>query len=1509
MAHHPVLDRFSPAVRAWFAASFPEPTPPQVQGWPHIAGGAHTLICAPTGSGKTLTAFMASIDRLTTTPAPDAKARTRVLYISPLRALAFDVEKNLRSPLMGIALAAERLGEPFVEPIVAMRTGDTSAKDRQALIRRPPDLLITTPESLYLMLTSSARDTLTNVDTVIIDEIHALAPTKRGAHLALTLERLEEVTAAPPQRIGLSATQRPLEEVAHFLGGHADDGALRPVVIVDAGIRKPLQIDVVVPVEDMGDLGSASAPPQDVRSGPLGSSSPARSSIWPSIYPRILEQILEHRTTIVFTNARRQAERLAARLNEQYHDRLITSGELQPDAPVPELVKAHHGSLAREQRVVIEDELKRGTLKAIVATSSLELGIDMGAVDLVIQVESPGAVSRGLQRIGRAGHSVGEPSKGTLYPKHRGDLLEAAVVVRRMIDGDIESTRFLRNPLDVLAQQIVAHVAIQPDTVQVTLADLSRLVRRCACFHELSDELLSNVLDLLSGRYPSEEFSELRPRLVWDRVNDTIRAREGSRRLAVTSGGTIPDRGLFGVFLPDGTRVGELDEEMVYESRPGETFLLGASTWRIEDITFERVTVTPAPGQPGKMPFWHGDRPGRPLELGRALGAFLREIRALEQPDALGKLQQSYALDPLAANNVLMYLDEQAQSTGVVPDDRTIVVERFRDEIGDWRVCILSPFGTPVHAPWAMAIERRLMDRFDMPVETMWGDDGIVLRLPEAADELPIDELVIDPDDIDELVLSSLPQTSLFSARFRECAARALLLPRRRPDRRTPLWQQRQRAADLLAVAAKYPSFPILLETSRECVQDVFDLPALREVLGQLRSRAVRVVTVDTPKASPFAQSLLFNWIAAYMYEGDAPLAERRAAALALDRDLLRDLLGAEELRELLDPGVLADLELELQCLTEGRRARDPDELHDVLRKVGDLSAAEIDLRCEGSDGRAWIDELVRARRAIEVGIADEMRFVAAEDAARYRDALGCSLPLGLPRAFTEPVPLPLESLVARYARTHAPFVADDLAKRLSVPVTRITGALAALEADERLVRGEFRPDGTAREWCDVDVLRQLRRRSLAALRREVEPVEPDAYARFLTQWHGIPGERRGMEAVVEALGLVQGTALVASSLETDVLASRVRGYRSSDLDELCTAGEIIWVGAGSVGAHDGRVRLFFADQLPLLWPTIEPQEAPEGAVHDAIRTLLRERGASFWTQLRAAAPSATEGELLTALWDLVWAGEVTNDTLAPLRAVVGGASTSGPARGQRTGRPRPGRLTRIGPPAGQGRWSLVEPLVQPVPRPTEAAHASALQMLERYGVVTREAVLAENVVGGYAGVYGVLKVLEERGQTRRGYFVTGLGAAQFSVPGAVDRLRAVRDAPDPELHPDEVPAAIVLAATDPAQPYGAALPWPPSPGRPARSAGALVVLWQGRPLVWFDRRSHHLVTFPDTLDPWGGPAWAEALAARVKDGRARSMEVRKVDGEAFDARTPIGPLLRQAGFVESYRGLVFRAS
>jgi ATP-dependent Lhr-like helicase len=1301
----------------------------------------------------------------------------------------------------------------------------------------------------------------------------------------------------------------------------------------------------------MSQLGQpANEAPSSVTASGMGNS---RSSIWPSIYPEILRRILSNRTTIIFCNARRAAERLAAKLNELAVEEGVPGiVDAESGLMVEELVKAHHGSLAREQRVVIEDQLKRGDLRAIVATSSLELGIDMGAVDLVIQVESPGAVSRGLQRIGRAGHQVGEPSRGSIFPKHRGDLLEAAVVTRRMIDGAIETTQYLRNPLDVLAQQIVAHLAA---VEECPVSEVAELVRRCASFAEISDDLMHNVLDLLSGRYPSEEFSELRPRIVWDRVNNTLRTRDGSKRLAVTSGGTIPDRGLFGVFLPDGTRVGELDEEMVYESRPGETFVLGASTWRIEDITFERVTVTPAPGQPGKMPFWHGDRPGRPLELGRALGAFVREIHELNDESVLQRLMEHYQLDAFAASNLMQYVAEQTEATGAVPDDRTIIVERFRDEIGDWRICILSPFGTPVHAPWAMAIERRLIDQYDIPVETMWGDDGMVLRLPESADELPLEAILIDPEDIDELVVETLPQTALFSARFRECAGRALLLPRRRPDKRTPLWQQRQKSADLLAVAFKFPTFPILLEATRECLQDVFDVPALREVLSDLRSRKLRVVSVDTGKASPMASSLLFNWIAAYMYEGDAPLAERRAAALALDRDLLRDLLGAEELRDLLDPEVLADVELQLQCLTAGWRARSADELHDVLRKVGDLSATDIDLRCQAAideatplqaievspaapddvlldapsgtsdqprtdnsdpsrsptgNGQAarWLAQLLSEKRAIEISVGGETRYAAAEDAARYRDGLGCAIPLGLPMAFTEPVARPLEELVGRYARTHGPFIAVTVAQRFGAPVERITGALAALEEDERVVIGEFRPEGVSREFCEVDVLRQLRRRSLAALRREVEPVEQQTFARFLPAWHSIPADRRGMEALIGSLGMLSGAALVASTIETDVLPARVQAFRPSMLDELLTAGELVWIGAGAVGARNGRIRLCFVDQLALLSPGWEQRDRPEGVLHDALRKLLAERGASFWSQLRSAAPGSKDPEILAALWDLVWAGEVTNDTLAPLRAVLGGARVASQSvKSRRTSRPRPGRLNRIGPPAGQGRWSLVAPLLEPAAHPTEASHAQALQMVERYGVVTREAVLAEGIAGGFTSVYGILKVLEERGQVRRGFFVDGLGAAQFAVPGAVDRLRAARDTPDPLLHPEDVPDPIVLATTDPAQPYGGALDWPDTPGRPARNVSSLTVLRAGEPLVWFDKRGHHLVTFPNALID---KSWTQALQKLVRDGRLKSLEIRKVNGDTLTgAGIPEGfaELLRAAGFADGYRGMTFR--
>ncbi len=1154
---------FSPATRAWFTTTFAETTAPQAEGWPVIARGNHALIVAPTGSGKTLAAFLAAIDRLTTEPVPPKLERCRVLYVSPLRALAVDIDKNLRAPLRGVELAAERLGVPCHVPVVGVRTGDTESKERAALLRAPPDILITTPESLYLMLTSRARDTLRSVRWVIVDEIHALAATKRGAHLALSLERLAAIAASPPQRIGLSATVRPLEEVARFLGGY-EGGQARPVTIVDTGTRKELDLEVIVPVDDMANV-EAAGEPTGPGSGPAESPE-SRTSIWPHIHPLLLELVREHHTTIVFTNARRLAERLAARLNE-------LAGE--------ELVRAHHGSLAREQRLQVEDDLKSGRLRGIVATSSLELGIDMGTVDLVVLVESPGSVARGLQRVGRAGHHVGAPSSGRIFPKWRGDLLETAAVVRRMRAGLVEEMHVVHQPLDVLAQHIVAACAV--DTWDVD--ELRALVRRSANFVALTDELFDNTLDLLAGRYPTDEFSGLQPRVVWDRIGGRVEARAGAQRVAVTNAGTIPDRGLFGVFLPDGKRVGELDEEMVYESRPGEVFALGATAWRIEEITHDRVVVTPAPGEHAKLPFWKGDKPGRPLELGRAVGAIVRELRSLDAPTAAARLHDD-GFDARAATNLLAYLDEQHDATGSVPDDRTIVVERFPDEIGDWRVCILTPFGARVHAPWAFAIEEQL-SRNGIDAPAMWSDDGIVLRLPEAVDRVPLDSIMLDAEQVEQLVVERLPGTSMFASRFRENAARALLLPRRDPRRRTPLWMQRQRASDLLDVAARYPAFPMLLETTRECLRDVFDLPALREVLRDVQTRTVRVVEADTPRASPFAQSLLFGWIAVYMYEGDAPIAERRAAALALDRGLLRELLGSEDLRELLDPAAIGELELELQRLAPDRHARSLDGVADLLRGLGDLRVDEVTARTDG-DAPAWVERLVQARRAIRVRIAGEERVAAAEDAARLRDALGCALPPGLPAAFTDPVDHPFDELVARYARTHGPFRVHDVVARWGVDADRVRDALGRLAGAGRVVAGQFRPEGDqaadTTEWCDDGVLRVVRRRSLARLRREVEPVGPEAFVRFLPGWQGIAHPRRGIDAVVAAIEQLQGLAIPAAILERDVFAARVADYRTAMLDELCAAGEVMWTGAGPL-ADSGRVRLYFRDRFRLLAP------------------------------------------------------------------------------------------------------------------------------------------------------------------------------------------------------------------------------------------------------------------------------------------------------------------------------------
>jgi ATP-dependent Lhr-like helicase len=1483
---HPALTSFSETVQDWFGRAFAAPTEAQAQAWPAIATGAHTLISAPTGSGKTLAAFLWGLDRLVVERAgvpEDEPRRTRLVYVSPLKALSYDVEKNLRAPLRGIGADLR----------VAIRTGDTPQKERRDMLRHPPDVLITTPESLYLMLTSQARDLFEDTEHVIVDEIHAVAQTKRGAHLAITLERLAEQAGRDVQRVGLSATQNPLEEVGRFLVGPG-----RTCTIVDTGQRKPLDLKIHVPVESMREPDQTPSPDLDpfVQGGEA-----TRKSIWPAIYPEILKLVEEHRSTIVFVNNRRGAERLALRLNE-LHDQQQTLPDGSRGPTGPPIARAHHGSLAREERLVVEEQLKAGELPCLVATSSLELGIDMGAVDLVLQVESPKSVTSGLQRIGRSGHGVGDTAKGRIFPKFRADLLECAVVARRMREGLIEPTVVPRNPLDVLAQQVVA-IAASAEAVGVD--ELHALLTRTYSFAELSRTQLENVLDMLDGRYPSEEFGELRPRIVWDRVAGTIRARKGARALAITNAGTIPDRGLFSVNLPDGRRVGELDEEMVYEARPGQVFLLGASSWRIEDITRDRVVVTPAPGAPGAVPFWKGDSVGRPKELGEAIGAFARW--AVDQEPAV--LEREYDLDALAAGNLVEFLREQQAATRVVPSDQTIVVERFRDEIGDWRLCVLSPFGGRVHAAWGLALSARIRELHDLESDAIWSDDGIIVHLPDADEPPGLDLILIDPDELEDLVVGELGGSALFGARFRENAGRALLIPRAYPGRRTPLWQQRLKSQTLLEVARRYAQFPIVLETYRECLRDVLDVPGLQDLLRSLHRRERTLVEVETKSASPFASSLLFDYVATYMYEGDTPNAERRAAALALDRDLLRELLGQEELRDLIDPGALETVEADLQRISERTRADGADGLHDVLRRLGDRTDDELAARMvPGSDVPALLEALVSERRAVNVRVGGERRWIAAEDAGLFRDALGVIPPGGLPEVFLADVPDALERLARRWARTHGPFESADLKTRYGVDLTPV---LAGLERAGDLVRGELRPGGTTREWCDPEVLRRLRRASLAALREEIEPADQRALARFLPSWQGVDRlspQGAGIDRLRELLIPLQGLALPAAVWESDVLSRRVGAYSPAWMDQLCAAGEVVWVGAGSLGRRSGKVALYFREDAPVLGPPPGAKlggEGHDGPVHERIRARLL-GGACFFTDLLVELTGVPAEELQEALWDLVWAGEVTNDAFAPLRSPGGQAQWGQAARAERARR-RGGRFgaRRSGAqPQVQGRWSLTAPLFGDLlADPAGRRRAQAELLLERYGIVTREHVLAEGIPGGFSGLYDSFAALETIGVCQRGYFVEGLGGAQFALPGAAERLRAQRD--------DDTAAATVLAATDPAQAYGAVLKWPARDegqgGRsPARAAGAHVVLAGAEPVLYVERGGKSLQVLVEPADERLAGA-VEALADAVGRGRIARLGIERVDGEPV-VGSPWEERLLDLGFRAGPRKLTLSA-
>ena len=1611
---------FHPVTAEWFKAVFDAPTAPQRTGWPVIARGESALILAPTGTGKTLTAFLWCLDRLMLHLSQTGeKNGCRIVYVSPLKALAVDVERNLRSPLAGIANMARRRGVEFHEPTISVRTGDTPQRERAKFARQPADILITTPESLYLLLTSQSSEALRTVDTIIIDEIHALVPTKRGAHLSLTLERLEALTRHRLQRIGLSATQRPLEEVARFLGGVensagpepsgegkvlkgtgfspymksdaenaglqpprdvfpeivtdspsstsslAPEGLLvqsaepawsadgvdslqlryRPVTIVNASARKQLKLRIEVPVEDMARLGEQEYLP----SGPA-SQAPKRVSIWNAIHPRLLEIIQARNSTILFVNSRQVAERLAGALNE-------LAGE--------PIARAHHGSLAAAQRSVIEEQLKAGQIRALCATSTLELGIDMGAVDLVIQIEAPPSVASGMQRIGRAGHHVDAVSEGILFPKYRADLVACAAVTRAMHEGHIESTRYPRNPLDVLAQQLVAIVAHPPGATsprkpkvlkrtgrkknltaelkfdewdiapkqteapkpEVSVDALFELVHHAAPFGGLTRAAFEGVLDLLSGRYPSDEFAELRPRLTWDRVRNVVTARDGAMRLAILNAGTIPDRGLYGVFLAYGegksVRVGELDEEMVFESHPGETFILGASTWRIVEITHDRVLVTPAPGEPGKMPFWKGDGPGRPLEFGRRIGALVRELRALPKPAALTRLVADHDLDPGAAENLMRFLADQEEATGSVPDDRTIVIERCRDELGDWRVCVLTPFGSRIHIPWAMAVSARIRAGGGPEVETLWGDDGFVLRFPDTDEPPDPDWFLVESAEAMALVLRQLGTTSLFAGRFREAAGRALLLPRRRPDARTPLWQLRKRSYDLLSVASRYPSFPLLLEAYRECLRDVFDMPALIETLRAIEQRQLRVHVVETRKPSPFAASLLFSYVANFLYDSDAPLAERRAQALTIDQDQLRELLGEADLRELLDADAIAEVEEMAQCLAETHRARSADGIHDLCLRLGDLSRAEVARRVVDASLLDSIDRLVRSRRLLELRIVGEKRLIATEDAARYRDGLGIPLPPGLAAALLEPVAHPILELVRRYGRTHGPFTVRAVTERFGLDAAAVENVLRQLLAEGRVLEGGFLPGGLHREWCDAEMLRLIRRKSLAKLRREVEPVEQHTLARFLTHWQGLLAPRRAghanLDGLLDAIETLQGAPLPASLVESAILPVRVADYAPAGLDALIAAGEVAWAGVEPIGERDGRIALFLADKLPLLLQ-VRPQVEPLIEREEKLLAVLASTGASFFDPIHQALGGGYPGETIEALWSLIWRGLITNDSLHALRAYIAKPESSRVPRRIQTGISF--RSRRTTPPTAQGRWSLlpVGPRKQSEagPSTTEASHALALQLLNRYGVLLREQVAAENVPGGFSAVYDVLKALEEAGRIRRGYFVAGLGATQFALPAAVDLLRQLRTAP-----PDEKPEFVQLAATDPANPYGSVLKWPDlpvaeedaetAPRLLTRAAYAEVILRNGQLVAWLRRGNPNLLVFLPAEEPersQTASGLAHFLCARGQErlhgASHQGVLITTMNGQPVAAH-PMARFLMDAGFHPGPLGMHLR--
>lgn len=1664
------LALFSAPVRHWFADAFGAPTTVQAEAWQAIARGENALVIAPTGSGKTLAAFLWAIDALMGEKARVAEAGekwvrgVRVLYVSPLKALGADVDRNLQGPLSAIselaAVESARRGAKAPEIRTAMRTGDTPADERRKIARNPPDILITTPESLYLMLTSAAREALRTVETVIVDEVHALAGDKRGAHLSLSLERLDDLLEAPAQRIGLSATVRPRDEVARFLGG------AHPVTVVATEAPPSLDLSVRVPVRDMtavpafggfagaGDgtrqrgAGPRRAPVENawksdraLRAVMAEGASPAphpdsrlgSSSIWPHIEAAILDEVLAHKSTIVFVNSRGLCEKLTARLNELYAKRLgldaphsevagfwaaAGSGEATafgddavrgvptdsdamrgaPGAsfrsdigsttalvtePAVVIAKAHHGSVSKEKRLQVERELKAGELPCVVATSSLELGIDMGSIDLVLQVAAPPSVASGLQRVGRANHQVGGRSQGVIFPRTRVEVIDAAVMAEGMEAGAIESTRLVRNALDVLAQQTVATVAMAPDGLPAD--DWLACVRRSACYADLGRRSFEGVLDMLAGRYGSGEVAEFAPRILWDRETGLLTPRPGSQRLAVTAAGTIPDRGMFSVVLPEGDarqgrrRVGELDEEMVMESRVGDIIALGTSTWRIKEIGADRVIVEAAPGRAARLPFWHGEAIGRPYETGRARGALVRALdggiaRASEQDEAPINRSEEGAMAPAlrdrltadgldedARCNLAALIEAQRACTGAVPTDRRLVVETCPDETGDMRVILHSPFGRRVHEPWALAVAHRVTTALGFDPQTVASDDGIVLRVPAAEDALPGSDLFrFDSDELESIVRERVGFTALFAARFRECAARALLMSPTAPGKRAPLWQQRLKGGQLLEAARREEDFPIVLEALRECLQDVFDLSALREVMDGLASGSIKMSEVRTAAPSPFAAPLVFGYLGEHLYEGDLPHAERQASLLSVDPTLLGELLGTGAVEDMLDTEVVARTVAELQRTADGWKARGAEGVADLLRELGPLTVEEIAVRTEGGEVAVLLADLEAAHRAFSAVISGEKRWAAADDGPRLSAVLGIVAPLWAQREGK--LSRPLDGLAARFARTHGPFDSEEAACTLGVGVALAAESLERLAAEGRLVR--LGPD----RWADGAVLARLRSRSLARAREAVRPVPADAYVRFLLDRQDIAraGEPTlaGIDGVAQVIAQFEGVALPMEQWEREVLPARVPDYRPAMLDELIAAGEVLWA-ASTVG--EAHPISFFPTDSPLAPLPVdaqagvaevsaaEPGELEDPSLDAIVRHVLVAQGPLTFRALtdgaaQLAGPVArTDREVAEALQRLVWKGEATSDGLgfpragglaAAASASAAGGQTPPPSRrraSSRRGRSlhsearRAARAAVVGRQVAStafdaalaGRWSALAPSGQ---SSTVQAVALVESLLDRYGVVTRDIALAAGVPGGLSMLYPVLKAMEEAGDLARGMFVEGMGPAQFAQRETVEALRASAQPADASA-----PASLVaLPADDPACLFGAGIPWPDvawdaageAPAadsalvaaRPSRREGALVVVADGAPVLWAAPRLKSLLAF--SADEKLLEAAVAALVASVRAALKRegaSAARRKIVVEHFNGRdvlaTPAASWLQGAGLVRLPDGFRLYAS